>query len=145
MKISYFKFNHLTILGSFFRYLTYTEWTTLYGGRKSGTNLETSEEKTFRRLPYDHCCVSLQPFEHPYCDPHGNVFELEAILAYLKQYKHNPVTGKPLDAKSLIKLNFHKNMQEEYQCPVLFKLFTKHSHIVAIKNTGNVFSYEVSV
>lgn len=123
-------------------YLTYTEWTTLYGGRKSGTNLETSEEKTFRRLPYDHCCVSLQPFEHPYCDPHGNVFELEAILAYLKQYKHNPVTGKPLDAKSLIKLNFHKNMQDEYQCPVLFKLFTKHSHIVAIKNTGNVFSYE---
>ncbi|GAB1869842.1 RING-type E3 ubiquitin transferase [Camponotus japonicus] len=123
-------------------YLTYTEWTTLYGGRKSGTNLETSEEKTFRRLPYDHCCVSLQPFEHPYCDPHGNVFELEAILAYLKQYKHNPVTGKPLDAKSLIKLNFHKNIQEEYQCPVLFKLFTKHSHIVAIKNTGNVFSYE---
>ncbi|XP_050445119.1 RING-type E3 ubiquitin-protein ligase PPIL2 [Cataglyphis hispanica] len=123
-------------------YLTYTEWSTLYGGRKSGTTLETSEEKTFRRLPFDHCCLSLQPFEHPYCDPHGNVFELEAILAYIKQYKHNPVTGKPLDAKSLIKLKFHKNMQDEYQCPVLFKLFTKHSHIVAIKNTGNVFSYE---
>ncbi|KAL6256161.1 hypothetical protein P5V15_012278 [Pogonomyrmex californicus] len=123
-------------------YLTYTEWSTLYGGRKSGTNLETSEEKTFRRLPYDHCCLSLQPFEHPYCDLNGNVFELEAILPYLKQYKHNPVTGKPLDAKSLVKLNFYKNAQDEYQCPVLFKLFTKYSHIVAIKTTGNVFSYE---
>ncbi|XP_012057135.1 PREDICTED: peptidyl-prolyl cis-trans isomerase-like 2 [Atta cephalotes] len=123
-------------------YLTYTEWSTLYGGRKSGTNLETSEEKTFRRLPYDHCCLSLQPFEHPYCDLHGNVFELEAILQYIKQYKHNPITGKPLDAKSLVKLNFYKNSQNEYQCPVLFKLFTKHSHIVAIKTTGNVFSYE---
>ncbi|XP_071573662.1 RING-type E3 ubiquitin-protein ligase PPIL2 [Temnothorax nylanderi] len=123
-------------------YLTYTEWSTLYGGRKSGTNLETSEEKTFRRLPYDHCCLSLQPFEHPYCDPHGNVYELEAILQYIKQYRHNPVTGKPLDAKSLIKLNFYKNPQGEYQCPVLFKLFTKHSHIVAIKTTGNVFSHE---
>ncbi|XP_011152553.1 peptidyl-prolyl cis-trans isomerase-like 2 [Harpegnathos saltator] len=122
-------------------YLTYTEWSTLYGGRKSGT-LETSEEKTFRRLPYNHCCLSLQPFEHPYCDVHGNVFELEAILEYLKRYKHNPVTGKPLDAKNLIKLNFHKNAQDEYQCPVLYKLFTKHSHIVAIKTTGNVFSYE---
>ncbi|XP_014477637.1 PREDICTED: peptidyl-prolyl cis-trans isomerase-like 2 [Dinoponera quadriceps] len=122
-------------------YLTYTEWSTLYGGRKSGT-LETSEEKTFRRLPYDHCCLTLQPFEHPYCDANGNVFELEAILEYLKRYKHNPVTGKPLDAKSLIKLNFHKNAQDEYQCPVLYKLFTKHSHIVTIKTTGNVFSHE---
>ncbi|XP_032667950.1 RING-type E3 ubiquitin-protein ligase PPIL2 isoform X2 [Odontomachus brunneus] len=122
-------------------YLTYTEWSTLYGGRKSGT-LETSEEKTFRRLPFNHCCLTLQPFEHPYCDAHGNVFELEAILEYLKRYKHNPVTSKPLDAKSLIKLNFHKNVQDEYQCPVLYKLFTKHSHIVAIKTTGNVFSYE---
>lgn len=143
MKIFYFKF--VIIWNITFRYLTYTEWSTLYGGRKSGTTLETSEEKTFRRLPYDHCCLSLQPFEHPYCDPHGNVFELEAILAYLKQYKHNPITGKSLDAKSLIKLKFHKNVQDEYQCPVLFKLFTKHSHIVAIKTTGNVFSYEVSI
>lgn len=116
----------------------------MYGGRKSGT-LETSEEKSFRRLPFDHCCLSLLPFEHPYCDAQGNIFELEAILEYIKQYKHNPVTGKPLDAKSLIKLNFHKNVEDEYQCPVLFKLFTKHSHIVAIKTTGNVFSYEVNL
>lgn len=71
------------------------------------------------------------------------MFELEAILAYIKKHKHNPVTGKPLDAKSLTKLNFHKNVEDQYQCPVLFKLFSKHSHIVAIKTTGNVFSYEV--
>ncbi|XP_034192700.1 RING-type E3 ubiquitin-protein ligase PPIL2 [Osmia lignaria lignaria] len=122
-------------------YLTYTEWTTLYGGKKSGTS-ESSEDTTFRRLPYDHCCLTLQPFEHPYCDPHGNVFELEAILEYIKRYKHNPITGKSLDPKTLIKLNFYKNVEGQYHCPVLFKLFTKHSHIVAIKTTGNVFSYE---
>ncbi|XP_003707279.1 RING-type E3 ubiquitin-protein ligase PPIL2 [Megachile rotundata] len=122
-------------------YLTYTEWTTLYGGKKAGTS-ESSEDANFRRLPYDHCCLTLQPFEHPYCDPHGNVFELEAILEYLKRYKHNPVTGKSLDPKSLIKLNFHKNAEGQYHCPVLFKLFTKYSHIVAIKTTGNVFSHE---
>lgn len=29
-----------------------------------------------------------------------------------------------------------------FQCPALFKPFTKNSHIVAIKTTGNVFSYE---
>ncbi|XP_066586836.1 RING-type E3 ubiquitin-protein ligase PPIL2 [Prorops nasuta] len=123
-------------------YLTYTEWTTLYGGKKSGTNLEDSEDTTFRRLPYDHCCLSLQPFQHPYCDRDGNVFELEAVLEYVKHFKHNPVTGKTLDPKTLIKLNFYKNADDKYHCPVLFKLFSKHSHIVAIKTTGNVFSYE---
>lgn len=46
------------------------------------------------------------------------------------------------DAKSLIKLNFFKNAQDDYHCPVLFKNFTKNSHIVAIRATGNVFSYE---
>lgn len=122
-------------------YLTYTEWTTLYGGKKSGPADDT-DDANFRRLPFDHCCLSLQPFEHPYCDANGNVFELEAILPYLKQYKHNPVSGRSLDQKSLIKLNFYKNAEDQYHCPVLFKLFTKHSHIVAVKTTGNVFSYE---
>lgn len=32
----------------------------------------------------------------------------------------------------------------EYQCPVLNKVFTEYSHIVAVKTTGNVFSYEVN-
>lgn len=73
-----------------YRYLTCTEWITLYGGKKEGP--ETSNN--FRRLPYDHCCVSLQPFDNPYCDPDGNIFEYEAILLYLKKFRTNPVTGK---------------------------------------------------
>lgn len=118
-------------------YLTCTEWTTLYGGKKDGP-----ETATFRRLPFDHCCVSLQPFEHPYCDRDGNIFELQAIVDYLKKYKTNPVTGKPLDSKSLLKLKFYKNSEDQYHCPVLYKPLTKHSHIVAVATTGNVFSYE---
>lgn len=114
-------------------------------GKRSGTSSDTSEDSTFRRLPFDHCCVSLQPFEHPYCDANGNVFELEAVLQYIKHLKHNPVTGKPLDGKSLTKLTFYKNAEDQYHCPVLFKTFTKHSHIVAIKTTGNVYSFEVSL
>lgn len=118
-------------------YLTYTEWTTLYGGKRSGP-----ETTGFRRLPFDHCCLCLQPFVHPYCDSDGNIFELQAIVTYLKKFKTNPVTGEPLEAKNLIKLNFHKNAKGEYHCPVLYKAFTKHSHIVAVGTTGNVFSYE---
>uniref|UniRef100_A0A1B6CWT2 RING-type E3 ubiquitin-protein ligase PPIL2 n=1 Tax=Clastoptera arizonana TaxID=38151 RepID=A0A1B6CWT2_9HEMI len=119
-------------------YLTCTEWITLYGGKRDGP--ETSNN--FKRLPIDHCCVSLQPFDNPYCDPDGNIYEYEAILLYLKKFKTNPVSGKPLDVKSLIKLQFHKNNDDEYHCPVLYKPITNHSHIVVNSETGNVFSYE---
>uniref|UniRef100_A0A8C1NLY8 Peptidylprolyl isomerase (cyclophilin)-like 2 n=1 Tax=Cyprinus carpio TaxID=7962 RepID=A0A8C1NLY8_CYPCA len=47
-----------------------------------------------------------------------------------------------LEAKSLIKLNFSKNSEGKYHCPVLYTVFTNNSHIVANKVTGNVFSYE---
>ncbi|CAH1985559.1 unnamed protein product [Acanthoscelides obtectus] len=121
-------------------YVTYTEWTTLYGGKKSGE--PSKEEQNFRRLPFDHCCLSLQPFRVPYCDLDGNIFDLEALIPYLKKYKTNPVTGKSLDFKSLIQLNFHRNEEGEFECPVLFKPLTKSSHIATIATTGNVYLME---
>lgn len=121
-------------------YLTYTEWTTLYGGKKPGHI--SKEEENFKRLPFDHCCLSLQPYEIPYCDLEGNIFDLEALIPFLKKFKINPVTGKPCDFKSLIQLNINKNTEGEYECPVLYKPFTKNSHIVTIATTGNVFCME---
>ncbi|EEB16795.1 conserved hypothetical protein [Pediculus humanus corporis] len=121
-------------------YLTSSEWVTLYGGKKAGSLTDNSLK--YRRLPFDHCCLCLKPFVHPYCDSSGNVFDLQAVVPYLKKFKKNPVTGESLDAKSLTKLKFHKNAAGEYHCPVLFKTFNKQSHIVAIKKTGNVFSHE---
>lgn len=82
------------------------------------------------------------PFEHPFCDENGNIFELQAIHDFLKQFKINPISGKPTDAKSLIKLHFYKNAEDEYHCPALFKPFGKNSHIVANRLTGNVFCNE---
>lgn len=125
---------------NFHRYLTYTEWSQYYGGKK----VESAENEhiKFKRLPFDFCSITMAPFEIPYCDPDGNIFELSAIIDFLKTFKINPITGKPCDAKSLIKLNFHRNCDGAYHCPSLFKPFTKNSHIVAIAITGNVFSYE---
>uniref|UniRef100_A0A673NN31 PPIase cyclophilin-type domain-containing protein n=1 Tax=Sinocyclocheilus rhinocerous TaxID=307959 RepID=A0A673NN31_9TELE len=85
----------------------------------------------FRRLPFDHCSLSLQPFEYPMCTVDGVVFDL---ISHLKK--------KKLEAKSLIKLNFSKNNEGKYHCPVLYTVFTNNSHIVANKVTGNVFSNE---
>lgn len=121
-------------------YLTYTEWSTLYGGKRPGHT--TKEEANFKRLPFDHCCLSLQPFEIPYCDYDGNIFDLQALIPYLKKFKSNPVTGKTLDFKSLIQLNINRNSEGEFECPVLFKPFTNSSHIAAIATTGNVFLME---
>lgn len=81
-------------------------------------------------------------------DQEGNVYELEEIAKFLKLFKKNPVSGKPMEAKELLKLNFAKNTNDDqndevrFQCPALYRSFTKNSHIVAIATTGNVFSYE---
>ncbi|XP_013411955.2 peptidyl-prolyl cis-trans isomerase-like 2 [Lingula anatina] len=120
-------------------YLTCTEWTHLYGGHKGG---KEGEKAKFRRLPFHCCSLSLQPFEHPLCTKEGVIFDLMNIVPFLKKYKVSPVTGKPMSAKELIKLNFYKNSEDKYHCPVTFKVFNENSHIVAIKPTGNVFSYD---
>lgn len=141
-------------------YITTTEWTNLYGGYKKASH--SGARAAFRRLPLTHCCLSMVPFAHPYIDPHGNVFDLEAILPFVRKLKINPVTGKPLSEKQLMAVKFHlstaepstsnsdintSNMSDggvvpQYHCPVLYKPFTNNTHVVVIKTTGNVFSYE---
>lgn len=96
----------------------------------------------FKKLPFHCCALSLQPWENPFCTLEGTIYDLVNILPWIKQYKSDPVTGKPLDPKSLIKLNFYKASSGEYHCPITFKVFNQHSHIIAIKSTGNVYSNE---
>ncbi|XP_038059065.1 RING-type E3 ubiquitin-protein ligase PPIL2-like isoform X1 [Patiria miniata] len=119
-------------------YITSKEYTAFFGGKK----LETGEKAAFRRLPFDHCSLSFQPFEHPYCTKDGVMFDLISIMPYIKKYKTNPITGEAMDTKALIKLNFHKNANGKYHCPVTYRIFNANTHIVAVKPTGNVFSYE---
>uniref|UniRef100_F7A1Z2 RING-type E3 ubiquitin-protein ligase PPIL2 n=1 Tax=Macaca mulatta TaxID=9544 RepID=F7A1Z2_MACMU len=94
-------------------------------------------QTNFRRLPFDHCSLSLQPFVYPVCTPDGVVFDLLNIVPWLKRYGTNPsngeVTDLPVCAFSLGK----------YHCPVLFTVFTNNTHIVAVRTTGNVYAYEV--
>ena len=73
-----------------------------------------------------------------------NVLQVH-IVPFIKRFKANPVTGETLEARQLTKLTVHKNSKGEPHCPVLFKVFNNNTHIVAIKSTGNVFSYEVTL
>lgn len=121
-------------------YVTATEWAVEGGGKKSqGQDPET---RAYKRLPFDHCALSLQPFTNPYCDGQGHVFDLVHIVPYLKKFKSNPVTGQKLEASELTKLIFHRDAEGRPQCPVLFKVFNDSTHIAAVRTTGHVYSYQ---
>ncbi|GAB4846891.1 cytochrome P450 monooxygenase 65 [Ancistrocladus abbreviatus] len=118
-------------------FITKTEWATEWGGAKS------KEVRTpFKRLPFYCCALTFTPFEDPVCTEDGSVFDILNIIPYIRKYGKNPVTGAPLKQEDLIPLTFHKNPEGEYHCPVLNKVFTEFTHIVAVKTTGNVFCYE---
>lgn len=109
----------------------------------SGVNPKKSASgANFRRLPFNFCAVSLQPFSHPVCTSDGIIFDLTNILPWLKKHGTNPIDGKPLSAAELIKLHFAKNDDNEYVDPVTYKAFTDNTHIVALKVSGNVFAWD---
>ena len=120
-------------------WITYTELTNEWGGKREE---HRSKKEEFVKMPFNYCNLSMAPFIDPYCTEDGIIFDLLIIMPYLKKYKKNPITGAPMKESDLIKLNFHKNEQNEYHCPITYKTFTDHSHIIAVRETGNVISYE---
>ncbi|KAI4204483.1 MAG: hypothetical protein LQ350_001033 [Teloschistes chrysophthalmus] len=127
-------------------YITHSEWASedaYSASAGSGVSkFNSNSNAPFKRLPFNFCAISLQPFTHPVCSPEGTIFDLTNILPWLKKHGTNPVNGAPLKQGDLIKLTFSKNEDGEMVDPVTFKMFTDNTHIVALKNTGNVFAYD---
>lgn len=71
------------------------------------------------------------------------MFDLSNIVPYIQKFHRHPVTGAELHLRDIIQLNFHKNAEGEFHDPVINKVFTEHTHIVAIKTTGNIYAWEV--
>lgn len=142
-------------------YITHSEWSSSdaysasVGAGASSRGIKGSYGAPFRRLPFNYCAASLQPFKNPVCTPDGTVFDVEVIDDWLKEHPNqNPVNGKPLLKKDLIKLNFAKNSESDSLAvglgksglvdPVTYKVFTDNTHIVAIRHGtyANVFAWE---
>ncbi|RDA87532.1 hypothetical protein CP532_1642 [Ophiocordyceps camponoti-leonardi (nom. inval.)] len=137
-------------------YITHSEWSSSDAYTASvGANASSrgsSHGVPFRRLPFNYCAASLQPFKNPVCTPDGTVFDVEVIGAWLDKHPNqNPVDGKPLLKKDLIKLNFARNSESDSLAgksglvdPVTYKVFTDNTHIVAIRHGtyANVFAWE---
>ena len=68
--------------------------------------------------------------------------QLRHIKSLIKKHGTNPVNGKKLIENNLIHLHFHKNEDGKFHCPATFKVFNDNSHIVAIRTTGQVYSWD---
>lgn len=86
--------------------------------------------------------MSLQPYTHPVCTQNGTIFDITNILPWIKERGTNPVDGTPLKSADLVRLNVAKNESGEYVDPVTYKVLTDNTHIVALRNTGNVFAWD---
>ncbi|KAJ3126907.1 Peptidyl-prolyl cis-trans isomerase cyp8 [Physocladia obscura] len=112
-------------------YITHSEWATLDFGAGGFKNKKTGKD----------CALTLTPFDIPRCTRAGHIFDLLAIVPWIKKHGTNPVTGAPLSASDLIPLHFHKNKDGAYHDPITFKVFTDNTHIVACPS-GHVFAWE---
>ncbi|EXJ78644.1 peptidyl-prolyl cis-trans isomerase-like 2 [Capronia coronata CBS 617.96] len=127
--------------------ITHSEWASsdaYSASAGAGVRADTSGHAAFKRLPFNFCALSLQPFNTPVCTSEGIIFDHENILRWLLKHDTNPTNGKPLKQQDLIKLNFARNDGGEYVDPVTFKVFTNNTHIVAIRHgdSANVFAYD---
>ncbi|UNI13548.1 Peptidylprolyl isomerase [Purpureocillium takamizusanense] len=145
-------------------YITHSEWSSSDAySASAGANASSrrggssSSSSSFRRLPFNFCAASLQPFKNPVCTPDGTIFDVEVIGAWLDKHPNqNPVTGEPLHKRELIRLNFARNAESDSLSaglsdgkgdlvdPVTFKVFTDNTHIVAVRHGAyaNVFAWE---
>ncbi|KAF9875644.1 hypothetical protein CkaCkLH20_07025 [Colletotrichum karsti] len=139
-------------------YITHSEWSSSNAySASAGANVNArARPDSFRRLPFNFCAASLQPFKNPVCTKEGTIFDVEIISSWLAKHGTNPVNGEPLDAKDLIKLNFARNADTESRTPgfgdgqgdlidpVSFKVFTDNTHIVAVRHGtyANVFAWD---
>ena len=65
------------------------------------------------------------------------------IIPYLRKNENkHPYKETDLKPSDLIRLNFQKNDQGDFYCPITRKTFTEYSKIVVNRKTGNVFSWE---
>mmetsp|Transcript_87472 Transcript_87472/g.283214 ORF Transcript_87472/g.283214 Transcript_87472/m.283214 type:complete len:550 (-) Transcript_87472:477-2126(-) len=113
-----------------------TEWA------QDGRGYKARLRSPFAKLPLHCCFLSLQPFKDPVGTRGGAVFDAAHILAYIKRFGVNPVTGGKLETNELIPLHFHYNSDGKLHCPVTSKVFTNHSHVVANMVSGHVYSFE---
>ncbi|SPO30274.1 related to Peptidyl-prolyl cis-trans isomerase [Ustilago trichophora] len=126
-------------------FLSAAEHSGVYGAHSASSGKAGGiEQASFQPVSYDCCAISFQPWSIPVCSPDcGVAFELTNLIPFLRKFGGiHPVTGKPFELDDVVRLNFHKNEQGKFHDPVSFKQLGHHSHLVAIRQSGNVFLWD---
>ena len=96
-------------------------------------------------LPFNYCCVSLRPLntcKNICCDRDGNLYNKYYLLSYVTKFHKNPITGKKkVSMKDIITLNIAQDNSGNFICPITLKVLNNSIKIIAIPETGNVYSY----
>ncbi|KAI8323841.1 cyclophilin-like protein [Martensiomyces pterosporus] len=127
-------------------YIAQSEWSNShgeggmqFGGKK--TNIQGKEEAT-QELPFGCCALSLTPCASPVCTSDGYVFDADNIYPYIEENRKHPLTGEPLETGDLRELHFLKNANGDHVDPISLKPFTRFTKIVAIRTSGNIYSWD---
>eukprot|EP01065_Artemidia_motanka_P026062 TRINITY_DN30984_c0_g1_i1.p1 TRINITY_DN30984_c0_g1~~TRINITY_DN30984_c0_g1_i1.p1 ORF type:complete len:562 (+),score=165.23 TRINITY_DN30984_c0_g1_i1:50-1687(+) len=113
-----------------------------HAGDGWGGKVETvSEGPRFQLLPFNHCALSFQPILDGVFTDDGSCFERSVILRFIEKHGKNPTTGTPLSAAQLYPLKLHRSQNGSFVCPSTKKEFTDHTHVVAIKTSGNAYAF----
>ncbi|GAA6017581.1 hypothetical protein JCM8202_000340 [Rhodotorula sphaerocarpa] len=123
-------------------YITHAEHSGALGQHSASSRGAQSKAQVLAKLPFDHCALTLKPFDVPVATADGTVYDLLAIIPFLRQHGTDPMTGKKLAPGDLIRLNFARNNDGQFHDPITFKVFNNHTAIAAIKTTGNVYARE---
>jgi len=136
-------------------YITQSERKDGYGSVKdnhaassSAASSSAARRAALVSLPFTHCRLTCEPWVDPVCSPDGDVFDVTAAVPALRANAgRNPLTGEALALRDLVRLRFHRlggggEGPAPFGCPVTGRAFTPSSHIVAVRPTGNVFSFE---
>lgn len=113
-----------------------TEWA------QDGRGYKAQKRSPFAKLPLHCCSLSLQPFADAVGTRDGAIFDASNIIAYIKRFGVNPVTGGKLEVSQLIPLHFHRNGESKLHCPITFKEFGNNSHVVVNIVSGHVYSFD---
>lgn len=100
-------------------------WWSQYSQRDPVAGFKKMAAPHVERLPFYCCALSFTNFEDAVATADGTVFDVSNIVPYVNKFKTNPVTGEALDLGDLIPLKFHQNANDQFECPILKKVFNQ--------------------
>ncbi|KAI3624016.1 cyp8 [Malassezia furfur] len=122
-------------------FVTPSEHSGVYGRHGASTGARKAEAAVV--VPFDMCALTHEAWRTPACLPdEGLVYERANLERFLDKYHVSPASGRPASRDEILALHMARNERGQLYDPVSCKELTDHSHLVAVKPTGNVFLYD---